>query len=313
VSKARVVLILNGRHDDRGFVQEGYEGALRASRDHGFHLEVVEYISKSPYGLQQQVEKAAKKGALGVIVHGSRADAAVDAVAPKYPDCSFLSPGGRAAGTNVWNYAVRHFEAAYLAGVLAARSTRSGTVGHLSGVFISPGRKGRAAYVDGVRAIDPSIRIVTGFCGDQDDPKLAERWIDAEAKVGADIIFTMLNYGRTGAIDACRAHGIHQIGNIRNWCNEEPDVFIGSALSRHSWSIRNWIGDLLTGKLESGHNLHPGLEVPEAVGLAIGQGVVEEIRDEIAEIAAEIVAGTRVVNTDYDGPEFSPDASVEEA
>lgn len=125
----------------------------------------------------------------------------------------------------------------------------------------------------GVRAANSSAQVVTGFCGNQDDPELAARWIEAEAKAGADIVFTMLNYGRSGAIAACRSAGIKQIGNIRDWCAEEPDVFLGSALSRHGWSIRAWTADLLAGRLEPGRNLHPGLEEPAAVGLSLGASV----------------------------------------
>lgn len=51
--------------------------------------------------------------------------------------------------------------------------TRSGTVGHLSGHRVRPGLKGRAAFVAGVRHTDPEIRVLTGFCGTQDDNAVA--------------------------------------------------------------------------------------------------------------------------------------------
>ena len=120
----------------------------------------------------------------------------------------------------------------------------------------------------------------------------------------------MLNYGRSGAIAACREAGIKQIGNIRDWCVEDPEVFIGSALSRHGWSIRAWTADFLAGKLEPGRNLHPGLEEPTAVGLSICQSVPQAIREEIEGLREDIVAGRRSVVTTYDGPEFQPDQEL---
>lgn len=309
----RVALVLNGHKDDRGFVQEGYEGALAARDALGLDLDVVAHTQKDPALLQQQIEEAIARGARGVIVHGSRADAPVEFLATRYPECRFLSPGGQASGANVWNYAVRHHEGAFLAGVLAARLTKSGTVGHLSGVAIAPGKKGRAAFVAGVRHADPAIGVITGFCGDQDNPALADAWISAEAEAGADVIFTMLNSGRSGAIAACRRHGIQQIGNIRDWTKDEPEIFPGSVLSRHGWSVGAWLRDLADGSLVSGQNRHPGLDEPEAVRLCLGPTVADSIRDEIESVAEMIKSGGLTVPVTYDGPEFEPAKPVLQA
>jgi len=303
---ADIVLILNGRKNDRGFVQEGYDGAIAACAALGLTLAVIEHASKDPAELQAHTRNAAAGGARGVIVHGSRADAALDAVAPDFPQTPFLSPGGYAMGPNIWNYAVRHYQAAFLAGVAAARLTVTGVVGHLSGVPIAPGKRGRAAYVGGVRHADPSVRIVTGFCGEQDDPALARRWVEAEIAEGVDILFTMLNFGRSGAIEACRAHGIRQIGNIRDWAREEPDVFVASAIAGHGWSIDAWLKDLVAGRLEQGRNAHAGLEVPRAVRLALAEDFPEPLRQEISAVSGDVVAGRIAVPDSYDGPEFQP-------
>lgn len=301
-----VVLILNGRRNDRGFVQEGYDGAIAACEAIGLSLSVIEHTTGDPAALEAQTRSAAAGGARGVIVHGSRADAALDAVAPDFPETAFLSPGGYAAGANIWNYAVRHYQAAFLAGVAAARLTRTGVVGHLSGVAIAPGKRGRAAYIGGVQYADPAIHIVTGFCGNQDDPPLARRWVEAEIAENVDILFTMLNFGRSGAIEACRAHGIRQIGNIRDWAKEEPDVFVASAIAGHGWSIETWLKDLVAGRLESGRNVHAGLEVPRAVRLALAEDFPDPIRQEIEAVAADVASGRIHVPESYDGPEFQP-------
>ena len=303
-----IVLILNGRKTDRGFVQEGFDGAQRAVARLNLTLEVVEHTSGDAEALEHHVAQAAASGARGVIVHGSRADAPIERIAPTAPHVAFLSPGGHAAGANVWNYAVRHYEAAFLAGVLAARLTMTGTVAHLSGVPIAPGKRGRAAFVDGVRHVDPGLRVLTGFCGTQDDPALARTWTEAQIARGADVQFTMLNFGRTGAIEACRAAGIRQIGNIRDWTQEEPDVFAASAIARHGWSIDAWLADLVAGGLRPGVNRSAGLDTPEAVRLALHPAIPAALRAQIDTAADAIIAGEIAIADSYDGPEFNPTA-----
>lgn len=301
---ASVTAVLVGHRDDRGFVQAGFEGLLRAQNALNIDLSIQDHTQHDAALLVQQVEAAAAVSD-AVIVHGSRADAAVEDVAARYPEKSFFSAGGHITGPNIWTYALRHYEAAYLAGVLAARTTKSGVVGHLSGVAIPPGLRGRAAFVDGVRATNQDIEVVTGFCGNQDIPALAHEWISAEADRGADVIFTMLNYGRTGAIDACRERGIAQIGNIRDWTLEEPDVFIGSAIADHGWSIERWLEDFVGETLESGRNRQVGLDEPQAVRLARAASISDALNNEIDVRASAIQSGNIKIAERYDGPEFA--------
>jgi basic membrane protein A and related proteins len=295
--------ILVGHRNDRGFVQAGYEGLLRAKDELGLELTVSEHHAHDATALEAEVAAAARSAA-AVIVHGSRADAAIEANAAKFPGVRFFSAGGYAEEKNVWNYALLHYQAAFLAGVIAARLTTTGIVGHLSGVPIAPGKRGRAAYAHGVRFADPKVRVVTGFCGNQDQPELARKWTEGEIAEGVDVIFTMLNFGRIGAIEACRAAGVKQIGNISDWPRIEPDVFVASAIADHGWSIRRWLQDLVAGKLEAGINIHAGLESPDAVRLALG-GEAEKHADEIRQLAARIVAGEIQIAPTYEGPEFS--------
>jgi len=300
--KVRAILV--GHRDDRGFVQAGYEGLLRAKDDLSLDLTIGEHRAHDAAQLAGEVQAAAD-GADVVIVHGSRADAAIDANAPKFPGVTFFSAGGYAEGPNVWNYALLHYQAAFLGGIAAARLTKTGTVGHLSGVPIAPGKRGRAAFAHGVRFADPKVRLVTGFCGNQDQPELARKWIEGEIAQGADVIFTMLNYGRIGAIEACREAGVKQIGNIRDWTKDEPDVFVASAIADHGWSIRRFLADLAAGNVKSGVNIHAGLEVPEAVRLATGPGVENVCGSEIRAVATKIVTGEIEISPTYDGEEFT--------
>ena len=53
-------------------------------------------------------------------------------------------------GPNLASYEVLQEQSAYLGGVLAALTTRTGVVGHMSGIRVRPGLKGRAEAVAGL-------------------------------------------------------------------------------------------------------------------------------------------------------------------
>ena len=264
-----VVAILVGARADRGFVQSGYEGLRRAEAELGLSVRFIDHTEFDAALLERRVRDAGASQPDAVIVHGSKSEAAVEAVAPSVPNVPFLVTGGHLTLANVWGYPVKHYQAAFLAGLLAAKMTRTGVVGHLSGVPIRAGKFGRAAFAQGVHTADAGVRLVTGFCGNQDDAELAKQWTQGEIDRGVDVLFTMLNFGRTGAIEACRSNGIKQIGNIRDWTVEEPDVFIGSAIANHGRAVFRWLQDLAQGKLRPMRTSNWGSKIQNPSGWSL--------------------------------------------
>ena len=125
----------------------------------------------------------------------------------------------------------------------------------------------------------------------------------AEIDAGADIIFTMLNAGRIGAIEACRERGVLQIGNVVDWYPIAPDVFIASAIADVSIPAFLAAEDFISGTLKLETKRRIGLDAPEAVRLAMAPSVPLEIQTEVEALAAKIVAGAIEVLTCYEGGE----------
>jgi basic membrane protein A len=297
--------VFAGRIDDGGFIESGYLGALAAQRRTGIRFDHVQEIGIEAGPLTAAVETAARAKPDLLLVHGGRSDEAVEAVAPAFPATRFLSTHGRQAGPNYSCFGIKQFQSAFLAGALAGLLTRSGVVGHLSGIRIAPGLRSRAAYAHGVRHSNPSARLVTCFCGTQDDNQVAFRAALAEFDQGVDILYTMLNYGRTGSIEACRERRVPQIGNVRDWTIVHPDVFVASALADSGRLVEVWVDEILSGKLVGGEVRELGIEDPRAVSLSMAARVPADVRERIEAVTAEVRAGKIAIDAEYAGPEFA--------
>lgn len=254
---------------------------------------------------------AAGPGGLALFV-GGQGDGIASAVAARWPDRRLALVQGAVSGANLSSYHLRQDDSAYLAGVLAAHLS-TGTVGHLSGHRVRPGLRGRAAFVAGARSVAPDIRVLTAFCGTQDDAAVAEAWTAAIAAAGADPIFTMLNAARSGAVRACRAAGVRQIGNALDWVAAEPDVFVASALARIDRAMLAAVEDAVAGApwgriVEFGLGEERGGE--PLVGLSIRADVGAAAREAVAAAAEALAAGQVPPWGDYDGPEFAPERSA---
>jgi basic membrane protein A and related proteins len=300
-----IAALFAGRIDDAGFMQAGYQGLKAAEARLGARISHKDGVRPEMAPLAEALRELARAGPDLVVAHGGQNNAAARTVAAEFPALRFAVTQGDVTGPNLASYEVLQEHSAFLAGALAGILTKTGVVGHMSGIRVAPGLKGRAAYAHGVRHANPGAKLLTNFSGDQDDAALAKRVALAMIEAGADVIFTMLNAGRTGAIEACRERGVPQIGNVRDWVAAAPEVFIASAVADSGLALFNAAEDVVRGRFRGGVVRRIGLEQPEAVRLALSGRVPPEVRGRIEALAGDIVAGRVAVPTEWAGEEFA--------
>lgn len=300
----RIAVFFVGEVADLGFNASALVGAEAAATDGLAEIDLITGVSYDQAAIRARMTEI-MPDVDGLVFIGGQGNVVTPEIAAAWPDRSFAVVQGKVTGPNLASYDVRQEESAFLAGWLAARLTRTGVVGHLSGHRVPPGLKGRAAFAAGVGQADPSIRLVTGFCGTQDDSAVSHRWAAAEIAAGADILFSMLNGARAGAIRACREGGARQIGNALDWVGIDPGVFVASAVARIDVGVRRAIGDMVEGK-RPGQIVEFGLAEGDFVGLSLGDGVPEAVAAEVDEVTDRIRARVLTVPITYAGPEFDP-------
>jgi len=302
---ARIAALFAGKITDQGFMQSGYEGFEEAKKRLGLEGTYIDSIPPVKEPLQAALRELARSGAGLVVAHGGQNNAAAQQVASEFPDVRFVVTQGNVRGANLSSYEVLQEQSAYLAGALAALTTRTGVVGHMSGIRVTPGLKGRAAFAAGVAATDSKVRLLTNFSGNQDDNVLSRRIALAQMDAGADVIFTMLNAGRHGVTEACRERRARQIGNVVDWTVRDPSVFIGSAVANVSKAVFAAFKDYVDGLWQPGVVRQIGLNDQEAVRLTLSADVDSTIRERLNGLREGILAGSIKVPDSYNGPEFS--------
>ncbi|MCJ7870931.1 BMP family ABC transporter substrate-binding protein [Phaeobacter sp. J2-8] len=299
----KIAVFFVGEVDDAGFNASALIGA-NAAREMA-DISVISDVRYDQDAIRARLAEVVPQ-VDGLIFIGGQGNIATPEIAASFPDKRFAVVQGHKTAANLASYDVRQEDSAFLAGVLAAQLTRTGIVGHLSGHRVPPGLKGRAAFVAGVAHTDPKVQVLTGFCGTQDDSRITRDWAAAEIAAGADIMFTMLNGARSGAIAACREGGAHQIGNALDWVTVDPEVFVGSAIARIDLGVTRAVADM-TRHITPERVIQFGLADGEFVDLSMGATVPAEVRAKIAAAAEDIRTGTIHVPESYDGPEFQPE------
>ena len=127
-----------GPAQDGGFMEAGHRALLRTSATLDVAVVFVDQIPPRSEALRAALHMLAEAGHQLVIAHGGQNNEAVLDIAPLFPQIAFAVTQGQVSAANVASYDVMQEHSAFLAGMLAALTTRTGIVAHLSGIRVRP-------------------------------------------------------------------------------------------------------------------------------------------------------------------------------
>lgn len=302
--QARHAVVLFGPEGQGSFNESGLLGARRAQAA-GHAVDVHWVAAQSARDRADEMQPLCTGAYDLIVAHGGQGDGPVDILAARHPQQAFAITQGSLVAANVARYEVLQEQSAFLAGVLAASVSRSGVAGHFSGEKVPPGLRGRAAFAHGLSAAGFGGDFVTQFCGHQHRPQWARACVEDMARqTGVDVLFAMIDGGRPGVTEACRRHGVAQIGNVLPWVQRDPGVFIASAICDSGEAVLRAIGDHARGDLPLGGYRSFGLEEPSLVRLDLGPRIDAQARVAVDEWAQRLLRGEVDIRSVYTGPEF---------
>jgi basic membrane protein A len=203
-------------------------------------------------------------------------------------------------------------EVAYLAGVLAAKLTKSGTVGIVASDQSPTWNYMVVGFAEGVHATSTTVKVLYSVLGSSDDPYSdaagAKRVTEQQLAAGADIVFGMGDGASFGMIEAIRDHNktnadqpakfIDVIGDKRK---DYSDVLLTSVLFDYTGIYTQMIQDIEAGTFGKVYTMN--VENNGVRLLDLPDSVPQDVKDAIAKVQADIVAGTIKVDAigDVDG------------
>lgn len=165
-------------------------------------------------------------------------------VAGDYPDTAFLmGSSGKPEGDNFGVFGTRNHEAAYLAGMLAGRMSKSNILGSVGGYPIPEVNLLINAFRMGVKEVNPDATFLNGFIGAWFDPARAKEAAIAQIDAGADILFGE----RIGTADAAEERGIKAIGSLIDYTPRYPGTVFANAIWNYGPTVAAIVADIKAG------------------------------------------------------------------
>jgi basic membrane protein A len=294
-----------GGVDDRGFNEFSIRGLDKAESELGIEKRV--YVSQSADDYEPNLTAAADDGNEFVIAVGFLLAPSVIKVAKENPDISFAgvdhfygkageaecTKAGTCAVSNALGMQYPSEESGYLAGVVAALTSKSGTVSTVGGIKIPPVDNWIAGFQAAVKATKPSVKMLNAYSNDFDDPAKCKEIALDQISQGSDVVFQVAGDCGLGAIDAACERNAMAIGVDADQ-SAQGDCVITSALKPLEESVFGVIETFSNDEFKGGTNAFYGVEqLPDAQLLTpLGADVPQNVKDAVAKAEKGLKDGT---------------------
>jgi basic membrane lipoprotein Med (substrate-binding protein (PBP1-ABC) superfamily) len=231
----RAALLTAGPVSDAGWYAGAYEGLLLLQDTLG--AEISHQQTRTPAEFDEAFLSYGSAGYDLIFAHGFEYQDAAIRAGGRFPNTTIVVSGGGRYAENVVPLIFQLEEGSYLAGILAASMSRSGTIGMVGGVEIPPAVGTFRAFEAGARSVDPEVVVLETFIGNWDDVAAAKEAAVAQLSRGADVLIHNVDAASFGVFQAVResvAAGrvTWAIGMNRDQNDVAPDVILGSAVIR---------------------------------------------------------------------------------
>ncbi|MGB7923778.1 MAG: BMP family ABC transporter substrate-binding protein [Pyrinomonadaceae bacterium] len=273
-SKVHVGIVFDiGGKDDRSFNAAAWEGARRAARDFPIVLRDIE--PGYPVSIEPAMRVFAERGYDIIVGIGFAQTPIMELVAKDYPNVNFAIVDGFSLLPNVSSLIFKEHEGSFLVGIIAARTSKTGTIGFVGGMDIPLIHKFATGYEEGARSVNPQIRVIKNYIGADDtawnNPGKGYELSQSQIGSGADVLFTAAGNSGLGAFDAAeragKGHYVIGVDANQNWV--KPGFVLTSMVKRVDNAVYQIIKDRVEGKFKGGVHVY-GLE-NEGIGYAMDE------------------------------------------
>src|SRR5213075_2005027 len=221
-SKIRVGIVFDiGGKDDRSFNAAAWAGAKCAETGKwpdgtscgkpALPIVLRDIEPGNPTSIEPAMRAFAERNYDLIIGIGFAQTPIIELVAKDYPNIQFAIVDGFSDLPNVASLIFKEHEGSYLVGMLAAKTSKTGTIGFLGGMDIGLIHRFKGGYEEGAQSVNPKIKVIQNYVGVTDsawnNPGKGKELSLAQIGKGADVIFTAAGNSGLGAFDAIEQAG----------------------------------------------------------------------------------------------------------
>jgi basic membrane protein A len=275
-AKLKVGLVTDtGGVNDKSFNQSAWAGVQKAGEEFGWEVNYIE--SKQPTDYEKNIDQFATEDYDVIISVGFLMGDATAAKAKQYPDIKFAiidnayfpTEGSAACGAevkdcyddgglkNVTSLMFQEDEVGFLAGVLAAGMSKTGTVCTVSGMEIPPVVRFVVGYQNGAKWMKADTQALNVYIPSFIDPAKGKETGVSMIGQGCDVVFGVGGNTGNGGLLAAKEAGLMAIGVDVDQYNTYPEVkdaLLSSAAKNVDVAVYEYLKAVKEGTSKAGIN-----------------------------------------------------------
>jgi simple sugar transport system substrate-binding protein len=228
-------------------------------------------------------------------------------VAKDFPDVKFEHATGYKTAPNMAVYETKTFEGAYLAGVLAGKTTKTNKLGVVASFPIPEVIRNINAFTLGAQSVNPAVTTRAVWVSSWFDP--AKERDAAMTMIGQGVDVLIQNTDSPATLQAAEEKGVNAFGWDSDMAAYGPKAHVGSAVINWAPYYKQAVQSALDGTWKNGETWWGVKE--KSIDLAnVNASVPEEAKKAMEEKKAQLAEGKAIVFTgpivDQSGKEMVP-------
>ncbi|MBS4213178.1 BMP family lipoprotein [Neobacillus rhizophilus] len=266
-----------GGVDDKSFNQSSWEGLQAFGKENGLKKGRGGYdylASKSDADYTTNLNTLVRQGFDLVYAIGFLMPSAVEEIAKQQKDSKFAIVDAEVDLPNVASILFKEQEAGFLAGIAAAKTTKSNHIGFIGGMEVPVIERFETGFLAGVKAVNPDIKVDVQIAGAFDKAEVGQAIASKMYSSGADVIFHAAGATGVGLFKEAKDRKAKDpnkdfwaIGVDRDQADMGQDVVLTSALKRVDVAVKDLATKTKDGNFPGGKVTLYGL-AEDGVGLA---------------------------------------------
>ena len=242
----KIAFVYVGPVADGGWSYQHNLGRLAVEKEFGAKVETT-YVENVPEtaDAERVIRQLAAKGYDLIFTTSFGYMEPTLRVAKLFPHTRFEHATGYKVAPNVVTYQARFYEGAYLAGVLAGRTTKSNVLGFVASFPIAEVIRNVDAFTLGARSVNPAATTKVVWISSWYNPGKEREAAEALVAQGADVLYQ--NTDSPAIVQVAEARGLHAFGQDSDMLKYGPKAHMSANTVNWGVYYRYKINQVLAG------------------------------------------------------------------